>query len=295
MSRSWVNAEATVNGIFLPLDTNKLQIRVATLLPRASLDALIRITLQTISLRVETHFDALSWAWGDANDVQSLLLNGEIWWAPQNLVTALEHLQPECTPRILWIDALCINQSKTPAGLAERAHQIGLMRHVYTRADHVLVWMGIEREHTEGVLSLLSNVADAAKPNGDEPPVLLRSFHVAYKDSWKVLHLLSESWWDRLWVLQEVGLGRNPVLHHGATSTPFHKALFAINMLEARGHLWNAAGQFEAKVGPFNNAELYGFASRTAITTLRRWHSLLGNNTSSTSPHCSCLQVQISY
>jgi hypothetical protein len=259
MSQPWINSEATVNEIFLPLDTSKAEVRVATLHPRASVDAPVRVSLQTISLQVKTYFEALSWAWGDANDVQSILLNDEIWWAPKNLVTALEHLLPEATARVLWIDALCINQSKTTAGLAERAHQIGLMRHIYTRADHVLVWMGIEREHTEGVLSFLSDVADAANPNGDEPPVLPRSFHVAYKDSWKVLHLLSESWWDRLWVLQEVGLGQSPMLHHGATSTPFNKALFAINMLEARGHLWNSAGQFEAKVGPFNNPELYGF------------------------------------
>jgi hypothetical protein len=260
MARPWANSEATVNEIFLPLDTSKSQIRVATLHPRESADALIRVTLQAISLREEAPFDALSWAWGDANDVRSILLNDKIWWSPKNLAVALENLQLETTHRILWIDALCINQSRTTAGLAERAHQIGLMRHVYTKADHVLVWMGIEREYTEGVLTLLSDVADAAKSSGDEPAVLPRSFHVAYKDSWKVLHLLSEPWWDRLWVLQEVGLGRDPILHHGAASTSFHKALFAINMLEARGHLWNTAGQFEAKVGPFNNPEFYGFS-----------------------------------
>lgn len=259
MPQPWANLEATVNQIFLPLDTSKSQIRVAILHPRGSVDALIRVTLQTVSLRDEVLFDALSWAWGDASDLKSILLDNRIWWAPKNLVIALEHLQPEYSSRIIWIDALCINQSETTAGLAERAHQIGLMRHVYTRADHVLVWMGVEREYTKDVLSFLSDVGRAAMLGNDEPPILPRSFHVDYKNSWKVLHLLSEPWWERLWVLQEVFLGQNPVLYHGYTSMPFPKALFAINMLEARGHLWNTDRQFEAKIGPFNNLHLWSF------------------------------------
>ena len=266
MSQRWTNSEATVDRVFLPLDTDNSQIRVAILHPPEPVDALIRVTLRTVSLGDEVQFDALSWAWGDANDVRCILLNDNIWWAPKNLVVALEHLQPNETSRTIWIDALCINQSNTSAGLAERAHQIGLMRHIYTRADHVLVWMGIEREYTKGVLPFLSDVAQAAMPDGSEPATLPRSFHVAYKDSWKVLHLLSEPWWDRLWVLQEVGLGQNPILHHGHTSTPFSTALFAINMLEARGHLWNTAGQFEAKVGPFNNPEVYGSRTNDHLT-----------------------------
>ena len=94
MSQRWTNSEATVDRVFLPLDTDNSQIRVAILHPPEPVDALIRVTLRTVSLGDEVQFDALSWAWGDANDVRCILLNDNIWWAPRNLVVALEHLQP---------------------------------------------------------------------------------------------------------------------------------------------------------------------------------------------------------
>lgn len=245
----WANSEARVNEIFPPLDASKTQIRVATLQPRQPTDAHIIANLRTVSLNESLQFDALSWVWGDPKDVKPILLNGEFWWAPKNLVIALEHLQPDSKPRVIWIDALCINQSETVAGLAERAHQIQLMRRIYSSADKVLVWMGIEREWTEGVLSLLADVADNAQDLDNLP----RPYQIPYKKSSKVLHLLSEPWWDRVWVLQEVGLAKEAILYHGVHSMPFPKALRAINILGSRDHLPGTGHQFEAKLGPFNN------------------------------------------
>jgi Heterokaryon incompatibility protein (HET) len=267
MAQPWVNSEARVNEVYQPLDTSSTQIRVAILQPRQSADTYVVVSLQTVSLSDSPQFDALSWVWGDPKDVRPIILEGELWWAPKNLVIALEHLRPESAPRVIWIDALCINQSETTAGLAERGHQIGLMRRIYTTANRVLVWMGLEREWTKGVLSLLTDVADNAQDFGDEPPSLPRPYHVPYTESWKVLHLLSEPWWDRVWVLQEVGLAKEAVLYHGIHSMPFTKALRAINLLESRHHLPGKGPEFETKLGPFNNLYSDGLSFRLPKTS----------------------------
>jgi hypothetical protein len=64
-------------------------------------------------------------------EVQSILIT-------RNLHAALNDLRYKDRERILWADALCINQSD----LVERTHQVSLMSSVYGRAALVIVWLG---------------------------------------------------------------------------------------------------------------------------------------------------------
>ncbi|CZR67724.1 uncharacterized protein PAC_17623 [Phialocephala subalpina] len=48
--------------------------------------------------------------------------------------------KPVNTPHLLWVDAVCINQSD----LHERSHQIEYMREIYKRAFTVIIWLGNE-------------------------------------------------------------------------------------------------------------------------------------------------------
>jgi hypothetical protein len=54
-----------------------------------------------------------------------------------NLSAALHHLRYGHRPRVLWIDAICINQ----ASVWERNHQVSRMRYIYRQASKVLVWV----------------------------------------------------------------------------------------------------------------------------------------------------------
>jgi hypothetical protein len=53
-----------------------------------------------------------------------------------------------------WYDALCINQ----ADLAERSHQVGIMRQIYEKADRVVIWLGVERSGANWGLMSLANL-----------------------------------------------------------------------------------------------------------------------------------------
>lgn len=55
-----------------------------------------------------------------------------------NLHTALHYLRYERQDKILWIDAICIDQSNK----REVGDQIGQMRHIYGNAERVLIWLG---------------------------------------------------------------------------------------------------------------------------------------------------------
>ncbi|KAF2189843.1 hypothetical protein K469DRAFT_500793, partial [Zopfia rhizophila CBS 207.26] len=55
-----------------------------------------------------------------------------------NLYTTLRALALDHVPRIVWVDAICINE-RDPA---EQMEQIGLMGQIYSKAERALVWLG---------------------------------------------------------------------------------------------------------------------------------------------------------
>ncbi|KAM5350088.1 hypothetical protein ACJ41O_006593 [Fusarium nematophilum] len=59
--------------------------------------------------------------------------------------TALRHLRLSNKRRILWADAVCIDQTD----LVERARQVQYMRLVYKCAARVIVWLGEKQDWTE--------------------------------------------------------------------------------------------------------------------------------------------------
>jgi hypothetical protein len=50
---------------------------------------------------------------------------------------ALRRFQDRTHTRLLWLDAICIDQKS----IVERNHQVSIMATVYSRARRVLVWL----------------------------------------------------------------------------------------------------------------------------------------------------------
>jgi hypothetical protein len=68
------------------------------------------------------HYEALSYEWGDESNTSFyIILNGQKFSVRENLWSALFYLRMKDTVRIIWIDALCINQENK----GERNHQVG--------------------------------------------------------------------------------------------------------------------------------------------------------------------------
>jgi hypothetical protein len=79
-------------------------------------------------------YEALSYAWGNTTSPYVISSNGVDFNVGENLFHALSHLREYDVERVLWVDAIYINQSD----ISERNHQVQQMAHIYSQARQVL-------------------------------------------------------------------------------------------------------------------------------------------------------------
>ena len=147
---------------YRPLDWSKKEIRLLALDTSNSSDQVCGRIIHSKILSGSEHLDegsdqvsgyeALSYEWGQPPDIKpvvgtskrggfalsNVFLDGKQFGVRWNLYCALRQLRlPEKT-RVLWVDAVCIDQTDNQ----ERNHQVTLMRMIYTQANRVIVWLG---------------------------------------------------------------------------------------------------------------------------------------------------------
>jgi hypothetical protein len=140
----------------------------------------------------------------------------------------------------IWIDALCINQDD----LSERNEHIKIMDKIYKRARVVRVWLGEEFGKEVEALATLGEI-DAiiydlkANPElGNDRAEIQDAFqdHEKYKAiNWEALgSVLSRSWFQRVWVLQEMVNAKKATVHIGEYN--FGWSSFTSSMSILRGY-----------------------------------------------------------
>ncbi|KAK3386461.1 hypothetical protein B0H63DRAFT_382243, partial [Podospora didyma] len=92
------------------LPADRRVIRTLRLLPGCWMDQVI-CELQEASLDDQPAFDALSHVWGNAEDTAAIMVDECYFQATRNLIAALGRLRSSVDTRILWVDAICINQT----------------------------------------------------------------------------------------------------------------------------------------------------------------------------------------
>ena len=172
---------------------------------------------------------ALSYPWGDPNNLHPVTVNCQDFNVTQNLYKALLHIyeisaifeeglgQQSDSGHVnlfLWIDALCINQGD----LDERSKQVSRMTAIFASAFTVLVWLGTSEELDSDPLDFeyLLYCLDAM-PLLDFPKRALtfpgtpeqrgsgNNIFTLYDIFEKVM---LNDWFKRLWVLQEYALSQ---------------------------------------------------------------------------------------
>ncbi|KAF2825464.1 HET-domain-containing protein, partial [Ophiobolus disseminans] len=85
-------------------------------------------------------YEALSYVWGADNPTTNISIqcNGAQVLVGTNLAAALYRLRNPDSERVIWVDALCIDQHNND----EKSNQIPLMGSVYSSAKQVIVWLG---------------------------------------------------------------------------------------------------------------------------------------------------------
>ncbi|KOC10748.1 hypothetical protein AFLA70_197g002161 [Aspergillus flavus AF70] len=185
-------------------------IRLLRLLPSEKSDSRLQGHLFNYPLGLlaaKTHlYEALSYVWGDLNNSRLISLGNYDFPVTKNLHTALLYLRDQYIERIIWVDALCINQED----LNEKGEQVRRMAEIYSKASRVIVWLGHMENHSNEALETIRIAAQ--RPHGVDDKLTREA----------VFCLLRRPWFERIWVLQEVASARQILIKGGDTEMDGH-------------------------------------------------------------------------
>ncbi|TGO14881.1 hypothetical protein BTUL_0047g00430 [Botrytis tulipae] len=126
--------------------------------------------------------------------MQKVYGNGFSLRVRPNVHCALVHLREKTEPRMLWIDAICIDMQN----FEERSFHLRLMTRLYSQAQEVIMWLGELRNSSE---TMTSEAKAMSVLNMDN--LLDRSVTPYWKTWGPVDALFRRSLWSRAWMIQE--------------------------------------------------------------------------------------------
>src|SRR3569833_237384 len=177
----------------------------------------VKCTLSVGSLEDNPSFEALSYVWGDEKDRANITLQDESTSVTVNLKLALQHLRHSDRPRVVWADALCINQEDD----VERASQVALMGDIYRGAAGVVAWLGEASPLSDAAIDAFRGLGadiekhwDPAGHDSVDPKFLTRD---AIRG---IIDIMERPWWRRVWTVQESILCRRFSFHCGTRELP---------------------------------------------------------------------------
>lgn len=229
---------------YVPLRSDN-EIRLVKLSPAKSHEP-ITCTLVHAPLGSTNHpYEALSYAWGCAEDQVLIKVNGQPFSVTHNLNTALRYLRKERKDNetTLWIDAISINQNDE----REKTVQVALMTKIYRSADQVIVWLGPAGDNSDLIMEFFERAAKematsteatwgkskSSKKKKKQQP-RKHTISDQLKDDLmderqsrvrRALEaLLEREYWYRAWVVQEILVAREIILVCGTRSVLWDSA-----------------------------------------------------------------------
>lgn len=179
------------------ITTSGNTIRLLTLVPGEG--SILKATMSCADLSSSPTYEALSYVWGTMENCSEhfLHIDDTILEITPNLYRALHALRSRQSPRVLWVDAVCINQNDN----RDKETQICLMEDIYKKANHVVVYLGEPADISAHLLSFL----DRDVPEDHSAVEALT--HLGHNDMRQLLeafiHFCQLPWWNRIWVQQE--------------------------------------------------------------------------------------------
>jgi hypothetical protein len=173
-------------------------------------------------------YEALSYVWG-SDEKPSRISCGQKTGIPltASLYHALRDLRRPSETRILWADAICINQDD----VLERNQQVCLMDRVYSAAQQVITYIGEGTdERYMGILfaQQLCDYVAKSYPNPPDPrlrePARYTELGFPHQEDPVWGHLRAVfclPWSSRMWIVQESMLNQNMIMVCGRLQFPW--------------------------------------------------------------------------
>lgn len=201
-----------------------------------------------------SQYEALSYLWGCDSPSCDIWISGQRVLVRENLSWALRYLRDEKSPRVLWVDAICIDQDN----IAEKSMQVQNMTEIYRSASSVLIWLGQGDDlgHAFSLVEYLTWKKERALRTG--------SYHDLWDQSTRPLaSLLDHPYFNRVWIYQEIVCSNNATVYSGT---------FNLGSPEMYSIPWDTIAKFYHLVG---ERELKSEVWRAATSSISRLGSLI--------------------
>jgi hypothetical protein len=146
----------------------------------------------------------LAKAEADRDSMNQALCDGKRIEIGRNLRDALRAIRYSGKSRMIWVDALCIDQGSNE----EKSQQVGMMSQIYARATKVIIWLGSDPAIEKALVSLTENDGDSYQ-------------------HWK--HILNATWFRRVWCIQELANARKTVVQSGSSQVSWDRFIAKIH------------------------------------------------------------------
>ncbi|GAW25193.1 putative het domain protein [Rosellinia necatrix] len=174
-------------------------------------------------------YEALSYVWGSSEKPQSVSIDKNYLHVTTNLFIALKRLRDRSLDRIIWVDAICINQDDTE----ERNHQVQFIAKIYAKASRVIVWLEEEMDASSQVhgeqIADISRALEEVRIAADDQ---YTKSSVRKTNQQAILMLLQRSWFRRIWVLQEVAAARQVLIMCHSTEIDGYTFCLGLDVLK---------------------------------------------------------------
>ncbi|KAG4295202.1 hypothetical protein FPRO06_01786 [Fusarium proliferatum] len=216
---------------YKPFDLESAGFRLVLLEKGAQTQLRCQIVQAYLDKRVILTYEALSYSWGRQTTLHEIVVNGKVLSITESLHEALYHLRNPDEDRMLWVDALCIDQNN----IKERGHQVNRMGEIYKKADRVIIWLGYL---SGGNVAKFKSAVDIFKDN-----LPLHAFREwaredeRWQQQWKQTEasielysrnelvdglqiVMGNPWFSRVWILQEVANAKRAIVECNLGNIP---------------------------------------------------------------------------
>lgn len=239
-----INAMAA--SIYEPLHEDGDTFRLMRVHPSPRFEDEIKVDLIIAQLSESPSYEALSYVWGPPPNEGAVTTKGIELAIRGNLDEFVRVIRDQSQSRIVYADAICINQ----ADIHERASQIQIMGGIYRNAKAVLSYLGPGDDNTDAVMR------GSTKVNIDDY-IITQEISEGERGFWKegifeeaelqvlkstMFQLVHREYWKRAWIIQECLLGKDVQIFCGHASASWEEFLTMYMMLidkEPRAKVYN--------------------------------------------------------
>lgn len=190
-------------------------------------------------------YDALSYCWGKQGFpcIISLQENASLN-ITAHLDACFRNLRKTDEPRYLWVDAICINQKDKE----EKSVQVRLMAQIFSKARTVRVWLAQEHPSMAALAKFFHDLGEVAThfqqsrrscDDHREDQLYLRIISGVLKKAFgkattmPLRAFFAIPWFTRRWILEEVALATDCMIHVGRFCFPWEWLVAGCNTLIA--------------------------------------------------------------